>query len=384
MKKLFYLGALGLVLFEIAKVYFIMPMPGSQAMDSLPIAYFFHQWRWVFRVVFGLLLLAGIVPALRSPRWGRVAAVVMLAVVGGITYLFNVEMTADQMFLPPTLRLADAQANVVPADKLVIGFTDATGAATAYPIQYIGYHHQVRDQVGTTPVMVTYCNVCRTGRVFSPLLEGKPEQFRLVGMDHFNAMFEDVGTGSWWRQVSGEAVAGPLRGAQLTELPSRQTTLREWLALYPGSQIMQPDSAFAIDYADMDSYDVGLGRGPLTGTDTLSWQEKSWIVGLQLNTRAAKAYDWNRLKSERVIHDTIAGQPVLVVLATDGQGFFAFQRPHPTAVFALQGDTLVSAGQAWRLTGQAITATTDNLAQLPAYQEFWHSWRTFHPYTTRY
>ena len=43
--------------------------------------------------------------------------------------------------------------------------------------------------------MVTYCTVCRTGRVFSPIVEGQPETFRLVGMDHFNAMFEDEGTG---------------------------------------------------------------------------------------------------------------------------------------------------------------------------------------------
>jgi hypothetical protein len=39
--------------------------------------------------------------------------------------------------------------------------------------------------------MITYCTVCRTGRVFSPDVDGKPETFRLVGMDHFNAMFED-------------------------------------------------------------------------------------------------------------------------------------------------------------------------------------------------
>ena len=381
MKKLFYLGALGLLLFEVAKVYFIMPMPGSQKMDSLPVAYFLHQWRWVFRLGLGALLLIGLRPAFRSARWGVVAA---LVVVGGVAYMFNVQMTADKMFLPPTLRLADVSTNVVPLDKLVVGFADTTGAATAYPVQYMGYHHQVRDQVGNTAVMVTYCNVCRTGRVFSPLLNGQAEQFRLVGMDHFNAMFEDATTGSWWRQVSGEAVAGPLHGTQLAELSSNQTTLREWLVLHPNSQVMQPDSTFATDYADMDSYDLGLGRGPLTGTDTLSWNDKSWVVGLQTSPHAAKAYDWNRLKRERAINDTIGDQPVVVVLAADGQSFFAFRRPNSAAIFSLQQDTLVGADQAWRLTGQAITAATDDLPKLQAYQEFWHSWRTFHPYTTRY
>ena len=382
MKKIFYVAVAGLVLFETAKVYFIMPMPGSQDMDSLPLAYFLHHWRWVFRLGFGLLLLAGVRSAWQAARWGAVAA---LAVVTAVLYLFNVEMTAEKMFYPPrTLRLADASANTVPLDKLVIGFADRSGQATAYPIQFLGYHHQVRDQVGATPVMVTYCNVCRSGRVFSPLLHGKAETFRLVGMDHFNAMFEDATTGSWWRQATGEAVAGPLRGTQLIELPSSQATLQEWLALHPISRVMQPDSTFTAEYADMDSYDVGLDRGPLTGTDTASWHDKSWVVGLQLSPRAAKAYDWNRLKRERVINDTMGNQPVVIALAADGQSFFAFQRPDPAAVFVLQHDTLVSGDRAWQLTGLAIAPTTDNLQKVPAYQEFWHSWRSFHPYTTRY
>lgn len=382
MKKLFYLGALGLVLFEIARVYFIMPMPGSQRMDSLSLAYFLHEWRWAFRLGFAMLLVAGGLAAFQASRWGVLIALVVAC---GVAYAFNVEMTADKMFEPPHhLILADAKANKVPLDKLVIGYADRSGLATAYPIQFLGYHHQVLDQVDATPVMVTYCNVCRTGRIFSPLLNGQPEKFRLVGMDNFNAMFEDATTGSWWRQVTGEAVAGPLKGTQLTELPSSQTTLRTWLALHPNSLVMQPDSNFNQEYADMDSYDLGLGRGPLTGTDTLSWQDKSWVVGLQLGARAAKAYDWNRLKRERVINDTMGDLPVVVVLGNDNQSFFAFQRPKPTATFQLQHDTLVSDGRAWQLTGLAIAPTTGDLQKVPAYQEFWHSWRTFHPYTTRY
>ncbi|MFX5562960.1 DUF3179 domain-containing (seleno)protein, partial [Acinetobacter baumannii] len=64
----------------------------------------------------------------------------------------------------------------------------------AYPIQFIGYHHQVVDTVGGEPIIATYCTVCRTGRIFSSTVDGVPEKFRLVGMDHFNAMFEDART----------------------------------------------------------------------------------------------------------------------------------------------------------------------------------------------
>ena len=56
MKKLFWLGLIGLFLFEIANVYFIMPMPGSQDMNSIDLAYFLYTWRWLFRILFGVMI----------------------------------------------------------------------------------------------------------------------------------------------------------------------------------------------------------------------------------------------------------------------------------------------------------------------------------------
>ncbi len=380
MKKIFYTGIVCLVIFEIANVYFIMPLPGSQRMDSLPLAYFLHRWRWVFRGFFGLLVAAGIRSVWQGSKWFAAGA---LLAAGAAVYMFNFEMAADKMFYQPrTLRMADAQTSKVNPDKLVLGVA-IDGQAKAYPIQFIGYHHQVRDTVGRTPVMVTYCTVCRSGRVFAPEVNGLQETFRLVGMDHFNAMLEDASTGTWWRQATGAAVAGPLKGKNLPELPATQTTLREWLALHPGSLVMQPDSAFAEEYAHMDSYDTGIGRGKLTGTDTLSWKDKSWVAGLIVQN-IAKAYDWNLLKRVRVINDRVGQQPVVLALAADGKSFFAFERPAPETEFSLRNDTLFSAGRAWDLTGAVLTGPAQPLRHITAYQEFWHSWSTFHPFTTRY
>ncbi len=134
--------------------------------------------------------------------------------------MFNFNMAADHMFYQPgKLILADSATNKIGLEKLVIG-VEKNGVAKAYPIQLIGYHHQVRDTLGKDQVMITYCTVCRTGRVFQPFVYGKPEVFRLVGMDHFNAMFEDVTTGSWWRQATGEAVAGPMAGDAILPRPT--------------------------------------------------------------------------------------------------------------------------------------------------------------------
>jgi len=380
MRKVFYAGALLLLLFELANVYFIMPMPGSQRMRSIDVAYFLYRWRWEFRLVFGALIVAGFWPAWHVPGRRKWIAPASLLVVAAAVYATNFVMAADRMFLPPTvLTMLSAARNKVETARLVVG-VDLNGDARAYPLEYIGYHHQVRDTVGGTPVLVSYCTVCRTGRVFSPTVNGRPEIFRLVGMDHYNAMFEDATTGSWWRQANGEAIVGPKTGTFLREIPSVQVTLREWLALHPASLVMQADSTFKGEYARDYAFENGTSRKKLTGTDTVSWHDKAWVVGLTVN-RQSKAFDWNRLRRERVVNDEVGGQPIVLALASDTASFFAFERPDSSTHFVLLGDSLVARGRAYALTGKG---KSDALRPLFASQEFWHSWREFHPGTRTY
>ncbi|MDQ2943850.1 MAG: DUF3179 domain-containing protein, partial [Candidatus Dormibacteraeota bacterium] len=200
------------------------------------------------------------------------------------------------------------------------------------------------------------------------------------GMDHFNAMFEDESTGSWWRQANGEAITGRLKGTKLEELPSWQVTLAEWLVLHPRSLIMQADPSAADEYAKDYAFERGTSRKKLTGTDTLSWQDKSWVVGMTLNGHS-KAYDWNRLRRERVVHDELGGIPVMLLLAGDNVSYFAFERPDSDTRFTLRGDSLIGGGHAYALTGRGPSG---QLKPLTASQEFWHSWRTFQPGTERY
>jgi hypothetical protein len=380
MRIIFAFGVVGLILTEIANVYFIMPMPGSQRMRSIDSAYLLYESRWLLRAFFGALVLLGARAAWRAPGWRKWVAPASLLVMAFVIYAVNFRLAADRQFLQPTsLILRRAEKNTVALDRLVVG-VEIDGEARAYPLQFIGYHHQVRDSVGRHPVLVSYCTVCRTGRVFTPVVDGKIETFRLVGMDHYNAMLEDRTTGSWWRQANGQAITGPLKGTRLPELPSRQVTLARWLSLYPRSLIMQADPAFTEEYAKDYAFERGTSRKKLTGTDTLSWRDKSWIVGLSVNEHS-KAYDWNRLRRERVVNDTVGGVPIVLALADDSASFFAFERPDAETRFSLRGDSLIAGDRAYALSGRGDSGV---LKPLNASQEFWHSWRTFQPDTKRY
>jgi hypothetical protein len=374
------LGVLGLVVFELASLYLVMPAPGSQRVESVALAHALYRARWPVRVACGALMLAGLRGAWHAGRRWRAAVVSGLFLVAATEAAANFVMSADHMFKPPRqLILRPAAQSQVPHDAIVVGVA-LGGEARAYPLRFIGYHHQVADQVGGQEVLVTYCTVCRTGRVFSPRVDGRIERFRLVGMDLFNAMLEDESTGSWWRQATGVAVAGPRKGMRLAALPSLQLTLAEWLALHPQSLVMQADPASASEYPKDDAYEKGSSRKTLTGTSPESWKEKSWVVGISLDGHS-KAYDWNRLRRERAINDVVGGHPIVLVLAADQASFFAFERPDAATRFELVGGELVSGDTRYALSGRGPAGT---LTPVAASQEFWHSWRVFHPDTERY
>lgn len=380
MKKFFWLGWLGLLLFEVANVYFIMPMPGSQQMNSIDAAYFLYKWRWVIRGLFLLMIIIGLVRSRWHRKW-KWALIVPIGLLFAVIYMTNFQMAADAMFRQPAqFVLAGSTENKVDSNRLVIGVT-INGESKAYPIRFIGYHHHVQDVVGGKPVLVTYCTVCRTGRVFEPLVNGKKEIFRLVGMDHFNAMLEDATTKSWWQQATGRAVAGKLKGQQLPEVFSTQMSLTKWLELHPDSKVMQADSTYIRSYDTSLKYESGLSRRKLTGTDSLSWRDKSWVIGVKAGDDR-KAYDWNHLKTQRIIHDKLGSVPVAVVLAGDDKSFFAFELPAADSRLTIQNDTLLLNNKRFRTDGKGID-TSYSLKQLQAYQEFWHSWQQFNPGTKR-
>ena len=143
-----------MALFEVSNVYFIMPMPGSQEMNSISIAYTLYSFRWWFRILFGAMIVIGFLKSWDTKRkWVRIISLIPVL---GIIFLFNFVMTADKMFLEPNqLILKNSSENLIPQDRLIIGITH-NGESKAYPVEFLTYHHQIQDIIGGKPVMITY------------------------------------------------------------------------------------------------------------------------------------------------------------------------------------------------------------------------------------
>jgi hypothetical protein len=240
MKIIFYLGILCVIVFEITKIYLFKFISVETAVGTLDLAYFIHYWRWDFRLLFWMLILWGVIKIYDVEKPKSIYWSIGLA--ASITYITNFILLPDlKSNLPKPIQLVGFKSNNVQSESAIIGVV-LDGVAKAYPIQFIEDHSQIVDSIGNSLAMVTYCKICKNGKVFEPTTNGRPNQFALLGFDSCNAMLEDLETGSWWRQSDGMALAGKMKGTSLSEFPFDHVSLEKWVSLHPETIIMQPDS----------------------------------------------------------------------------------------------------------------------------------------------
>ena len=69
-------------------------------------------------------------------------------------------------------------------------------------------------------------------------LDGRTLRFRLIGINNQNFLMEDLDTGSWWQQVTGVAVSGPLAGKRLTVTSVSARVLSTAVCAFAGFMIV--------------------------------------------------------------------------------------------------------------------------------------------------
>jgi len=383
------MGIILLVIPGLLHAYLLMPFPGSQDLNAITVAYYLEKFVNPLRFAGGVLMAwYGVKYYGNNSTKGRIIKASVLALCLGSFYFTDVMFKAETMFEEPqVIKFANAITNKVPQNSVIIGVVN-NGVAKAYPLIYLGYHHKIQDSVGNLPVLVTYCTMCRTGRVYSPIINGIKQKFRLVGARHYNAVLEDESTKTWWYQASGYAAAGKLKGEHLQELTYEQSTLSAWLSKHPASLILQPDPHYLADYIDLKGYDrlQAIDRdSTLKNKDTLI--RKSWVLGIIINGQA-KAYDWKHLLKKTVLNDHLNQTQVLLAIEADSLSFHAFNttvngKPLHFNLNAAVQLTDQETASIWNWDGLATSGTLkgSQLIKIQAYQEYWHSWKHFHPNT---
>ena len=224
--------------------------------------------------------------------------------------------------------------------------------------------------------------------------------FYLAGINNQNFLMRDKETGTWWQQITGKAIYGPLRGATLELVLSDELTFGEWRSEFPSGQVLAPVAKYTKEYDP--NWEPEVAKLPVDisfpGTELKS---RDVVVGLTING-VARAYPWETFAKQSPVVDRVNGTPVLLVLGPDGKSFrvFVSRIDGRDAEFFLQGDdtagtsaekkswTLIDATSAsqWNFQGCATSGPAQGkcLDRIPALKDYWFDWRNYHPDTTVY
>lgn len=225
-------------------------------------------------------------------------------------------------------------------------------------------------------------------------VEGRRLTFHLAGINNQNFLMEDEETGSWWQQVTGEAIHGPLAGKRLELVFHDELTFATWKRENPGGRVLRPDDStpwrefsenWEEETAELPVVTVAAKDDPLPPREI--------VLGVQAGG-AARAYPLSALPAQSPLHDTLGGVPLVLVPAEDGKSVRAFERKvdgHELELFARPGASplrLVDAatGSEWDFTGTAVAGPLagKRLGKVYLLKDYWFDWKLYNPGTTVY
>ena len=229
--------------------------------------------------------------------------------------------------------------------------------------------------------------------MWNAAVDGRKLTFHLSGMNNQNFIMSDEETGSWWQQVSGEAIQGPMKGKKLAAIAQDEVSFDVWRRENPRGRVLRPDPRVAKQYAGADWENV-IAKLPTVGTLTDKRLEpRALIIGIE-HKGVAKAYPFTAVQKQSPLLDTVGGTPVVLVVADDGRSMRAFERTVDGRVLDLYAKPnakplmLVDAqsGSEWNFAGVATNGPLAgrSLAKVPLLNDYWFDWKNYHPQTALY
>jgi len=221
-------------------------------------------------------------------------------------------------------------------DEPVVG-VHLGGASRAYPLGILVWHELVNDELGGTPVLISYCPLCGTALVFDRRLNGRTHRFGVSGLLYqSDLLMFDRESDSLWSQITAKAVTGPRRGERLTVLRSRLEPWSAWRARHPDTTVLSPNTGHKRRYGDSPYGDYAMDERLLFPVEyDRRYHAKMPTLGLRVADGTARAYPASELvKAGGVASESFAGHRVRVHYDPDAQ---VFDVEAPAAVDVIEG-----------------------------------------------
>ncbi|MBX7433935.1 DUF3179 domain-containing protein [Mycobacterium sp. Y57] len=272
-------------------------------------------------------------------------------------------------------------------DDMHLAVIESEGVSKAYPLDYVIHHHIVNDRFGDKTVALTFCAMCRSIIPFDvtdigPLFVGSFKKANMIVADRRTKTF--------FQQATFESIVGPLHPHTLSMVPFQILSWADVKHLDPLPQVVR------VTEKDLRPFELpihGVWRRIVGSEVTPGLRRTDRDESLPARTRVVgvlapvvhprPVYLKDDLLEHRVVRNDVLGCYLVAVNGTVN-GFHAQADGHEVAL-TLTDDLLLhdSATETdWDLRGHRIRGQLDtDLTPVAISDEYWFSWKFFHPDT---
>jgi Protein of unknown function (DUF3179) len=225
--------------------------------------------------------------------------------------------------------------------------------------------------------------------VWQPVVNGQQLKFKLAGINNQNFIMRDEETGSWWQQISGEAIQGKLKGQKLENVAMDEISFTVFKRENPNGRVLRPNDG-KIEDAD---WEAQVAKMPVRVSRELdkTLEPRTLVVGLEINGQS-KAYPFTAIEKQSPILDSLGGKEVVIFLAEDKKSVRVFERELDGKVLEFLQKTdskeIVDAEtvSVWDFSGKAVSGELSGkqLRKITALKDYWFNWKTYHTDTQLY
>ena len=225
--------------------------------------------------------------------------------------------------------------------------------------------------------------------------------FHLAGINNQNFLMRDEQTGTFWQQITGLAVSGPLAGRHLDLVPADELTFSLWKQEQPTGTVLKDVARFTSDYASKD-WDVKMAKArTVLDYSQFGLKPRDLMLGVNASS-CSRAFPYSQVVKAKLVEDNVGSEPILLVVGPDDRSVRIFERRVPGMAktphfyrltgeppYAKRADAWLmdaETGSRWNFQGCAVAGklTGSCLAHVDVIKDYWFDWRNYHADTTVY
>jgi len=303
-----------------------------------------------------------------------------LAVV--LTYRMHQETAFPAVDYPD---MSDDPRQLPLTDTMQLAVIDYGGETKAYPLDYVVHHHIVNDRFGDHIVSLTYCAMCRSIIPFDvtdigPLFVGS--------FKNANMIVADSRTKTFFQQATFESLIGRLHPHTLTMIPFQILPWREVKYLEPLPRVCR---VTAEDFSEFKLPIPGVWKKIMASEATPglssekrddSFPARTHVIGIIDPTATPQVvYIKNELTRQGIVKNEELNA-FLVAVGDTVNAFKGLVAGESINLVISEDNVLsdISSGTEWNVRGKYLGGSIESDLELLAISdEYWFSWKEFHP-----